>query len=255
MLELYSLSYSPWTEKARWALLHHGLEFRERAYVPLFGALPLRVASGRWSGKLSVPLLVAGDDSVVDSCEIAQWADRQRGAATLFPDAFRNTIFDWNLRVDAAISAGRMAVVDRIGSDSEALRESLPPLFPPPVRAIGAPIARFGAFFIRQKWVEGSGGAAAAEAELRLWCLHVRAALADGRTYLCGNTFTFADIAVAASLQCVAPVENRYIAIGPATRRLWAMPALAADFGDLLRWRDNIYAQHRPLPHRAAMTS
>ena len=35
MNELYGLSYSPWTEKARWALLHHRILFRYVEHAPM----------------------------------------------------------------------------------------------------------------------------------------------------------------------------------------------------------------------------
>jgi glutathione S-transferase len=37
MIELVAVPYSPWSEKARWALDHHALPYRETAYQPLIG--------------------------------------------------------------------------------------------------------------------------------------------------------------------------------------------------------------------------
>ena len=67
MNRLVALSYSPWSEKARWALLHHGVPFREIEYVPILGTPWLRWVARRASGRVTVPtlLIVGGEDDVV----------------------------------------------------------------------------------------------------------------------------------------------------------------------------------------------
>ena len=37
MVDLYSLVYSPWSEKARWALDHHRIAYRRVRYEPVIG--------------------------------------------------------------------------------------------------------------------------------------------------------------------------------------------------------------------------
>ena len=49
----------------------------------------------------------------------------------------------------------------------------------------------------------------------------------------------------ATMLQGVQPVADEYIRLGPATRSVWTQPALAAEFPELLAWRDALYRQHR----------
>jgi glutathione S-transferase len=62
--------------------------------------------------------------------------------------------------------------------------------------------------------------------------------------YLLG-AFSYADIAMATVLQGIAPVGNGYIRLGPATRRAWTRPVLEQAYPNLIRWRDNLYLQHR----------
>ena len=50
---------------------------------------------------------------------------------------------------------------------------------------------------------------------------------------------------MASVLQGVAPVSGQYIRLGPATRGVWTQPALAAEFSDLIAWRDELYARQR----------
>jgi glutathione S-transferase len=80
-----------------------------------------------------------------------------------------------------------------------------------------------------------------AEEVLRPAFTELREAL-RGRSYLL-DRFTFADIAMASSLQTLRARKGS--PLGPATREAWENAALAADFEDLLAWRDEVYAKHR----------
>jgi glutathione S-transferase len=70
----------------------------------------------------------------------------------------------------------------------------------------------------------------------------VRKALAGRVTLL--ESFSFADVAVAASLQVLVPRARA--PFGPGTRAVWENPALAREYEDLVAWRDEVYAKHRP---------
>jgi glutathione S-transferase len=52
-------------------------------------------------------------------------------------------------------------------------------------------------------------------------------------------------------LLAVAPGGDPYIRPGRATRRIWTRDALAAEFSDLIAWRDELYAKHRAKPPSA----
>jgi glutathione S-transferase len=45
MRKLVALHYSPWSEKARWALDHHGVAYRYEEYKILLGEPKLRLAT------------------------------------------------------------------------------------------------------------------------------------------------------------------------------------------------------------------
>jgi glutathione S-transferase len=62
------------------------------------------------------------------------------------------------------------------------------------------------------------------------------------------STFSFADIIMATLLQGVAPVADRYVPLGQATRQVFTQPDLAARYGDLIAWRDCLYERHRAPP-------
>src|SRR5688572_27753079 len=85
MVELLHLSYSPWSEKARWALERRGIAYQGRHYQPLIGELELRLRLGRLRGKVSVPFLRDGSEVAGDSFAIARYAEAHGSGPSLFP--------------------------------------------------------------------------------------------------------------------------------------------------------------------------
>src|SRR5688572_7159844 len=86
MTELLGLSFSPWSEKARWALDVRRVRYRFRHYQPLIGELELRVRTRRLRGVVTVPLLIDDGGRVYDdSAAIARFADTQGEGPALFP--------------------------------------------------------------------------------------------------------------------------------------------------------------------------
>ena len=60
MNELLGLPYSPWSEKARWALDARKVPYKYKVYAPLVGEPALRFKLKKWSGPVSVPLQRVG---------------------------------------------------------------------------------------------------------------------------------------------------------------------------------------------------
>ncbi len=237
---LVHLSYSPWSEKARWALDHHHVRHRRVEHLPLVLEPALRIASRNLREKQTVPRLFVGAEVKGDSLEIARWADAIGSGTTLFPEDRRGAILDWVDRSEELLAAGRARLLERMLESRPALREALPA----PLRAIGGPavaIARAATAFVRQKHVARSESLAAHEARMTSVLDKVRAAI-HGQDPLLG-TFTFADVAVASALSMVElRPENP---LGPEQRKVWAEPRLAEAYRDVLDWRDAIYARYR----------
>ena len=245
MTRLYAEHFAPWCEKARWALDHHGVRYRYTEHLPLLGELLLRVAARRLLGRVTVPLLVDGDAVLMSSFDIARYAERAGGAAPLFPAGHDDDVATWNQRSDAVMSSGRALLLARLSRSPQALREQLPGSIPGALRPVMQPVASLAVSHLMRKYEICAGGDAQYEAESRQALDALRAALAGGRTHLVGDTLSYADIAMAASLQFLLPVDQRYIPLGPATRTVWTHPGLAAEYPDLLAWRDRLYAAHR----------
>lgn len=244
MSELVSLAYSPWSERARWALDHHGVAYDKVEYVPMLGEPQLRWRLKNFWGKVSVPIYFDGELTLTDSFDIARRADEVGKGPSLFPAGKHAEISRWNDRAEQIMSAGRAATVIRVRRDPEAKREALRGIVPDPLRGVLLPVATFGAEFLAYKYY---GRALATESQLRdqaRAALVELAAALEGRQLILDD-LSYADIVMAVSLQFVEPVSDRYIRLGSATRRCWTDVVLAKEFPHLLDWRDQLYAEHR----------
>ena len=243
MRTLYGLAQSPYTEKARWALDHHAIAYRYQEHVPLFGEVLLRLkvrAAATRGKKATVPLLVDGADVLPTSLEVARYADRIGRGAALFPEDQLVDVLRWADVSDRIVGIGRASALAGLRSNRAAQREALPPFVPPFLRGSLAPTISSISIFLASKHDVPSDTAAEVE-KLGPLLEEVRRALGGGSYLLAG--LTFADVAVAASLQVLRPRASS--SLGPGTRAIWSHEDLAADYEDLLAWRDRLYRQHR----------
>lgn len=242
MPELVAESFAPWSEKARWALDHHRINYAYREYRPVVDEPWLRWRTGAWFGRVSTPTLIADGGVYGDSFAIAQWAERHGSGAPLFPGDCLAGIATWNSTSERALAAGRVRVVARMAEVPGAKSEMLPPGIPAalhPVLGVAA-----DATFAYLRWKYGFG------TDVEAGTLTLRTALEDLRAALGGRDhvyaeLTYADLAMAVVLQMVRPVPDRWIRLGPAAREVWTDETLATDFADLVDWRDRLYAAHR----------
>src|SRR5437660_11685546 len=70
MVQLVTVRFSHFCEKARWALDHAGIAFEEHAHLPVFSWLAAFAAAGR----RTVPALAGGKLRLADSTDILRWA-------------------------------------------------------------------------------------------------------------------------------------------------------------------------------------
>lgn len=97
--QFYAESFAPWCERARWALDHHGIAYREINQTPVLAELSLRVAARRLSGRVTVPLLVQGGTILMNSDAIARHAEQVGSGETLFPAEHERELAEWMGRV------------------------------------------------------------------------------------------------------------------------------------------------------------
>lgn len=238
-------AFSPWTQKARWALEYCGVAFVYREYVPTLSEPWLRWRMRQWSGKVSVPVLLAGSEVVRGSWDIARFAARRAGDGRL---GDFDAMAPWNTLSEAALAEARTRVVLRTLSDPEALDEAsaavLPRMLCRPLRFIARDAARRLDRKYRHLVVPGS---------LRHALERTRAGLRDaGGDHLFGR-FTYADITMVVVLEALVPAASIDPPLGPAARRCWSDSALAEEFADLLQWRARLVTTHSVHPVPRAM--
>ncbi|MCA9538716.1 MAG: glutathione S-transferase [Myxococcales bacterium] len=238
---LVHLPYSPWSQKARWALDHHALSYRSQTYLPMLGEPWLRAKTKRWSGRLTIPIWIEGEKVVMDSFDIARRADELGERSPLFIAGREAAIDAWNTRSEAMLSAGRALTTDAVSRDAEALIENVPAPMRR-VRRVGEAVGRAGARYLQKKYAFSPEQAAADRETLRAGCEALRNALKKER-YLFG-TFSYADITMAMGLTFIEPPARA--PIGPKSRPHWRRDDLAETYRDLLDWRDGLLADHHP---------
>ena len=246
MMELVSLPFSPWSEKARWALDHHGVAYKSTTYRPLVGEPWLRVRQRRLTGRVSVPVLFDGSDAYPDSFSIALYAERVGRGSSLFPLPHRRRIEEIDELTERGLESGRALTLRRMLASKEALREMLPK----PLRRFDTVGLRLAAFGIRRALRKYGAPLSGGDARAGLASVldAIRASLeaneAPQERFVCGE-FTYADICAAQVLQFVSPVRSVSFRIGRASRACLEDPALAAAYPDLLSWRDALYVGRR----------
>ena len=250
MTELLGLPYSPWSEKARWALDVRHVPYKSVTYAPLLGELGLRRRTAKWSGPVSVPVLfVDGGRAIADSAEIARWADTCGDGPVLFPTDLEADVVRYVALSEKALDAGRCLSLHRMVNDRDALREMVPSALRKVLGPVGPPIAAAGIHRTLRKYGAGRVPEETHRQTLVAALGELRAALAsprasgDPKTLL--GQFTFADIAMTQALGFIEPPAFG-LRIGKASRRSFTDPELRERFADLVAWRNAVYDAFRP---------
>jgi glutathione S-transferase len=244
---LWGLSISPWTEKTRWALDHHGVAYRYREHTPMLGEPALRWRTrGRAPGaRATVPVLIDGAERILESQAIAQYAERRGSGPSLFPGEHSDAIASWARAADDAMQAGRVLVTQALLASRDAQLEMLPPQIPGLLRRPLRPIASAGASFFARKYVAGAERVAESLRIVTQFAERVRAQL-DGREHLVGDALSWADISAAMLISGFSGGVPGRLTKLPANAQTWTRAELVEQFGDLIAWRDQLYARHRP---------
>ncbi|MEZ4332751.1 MAG: glutathione S-transferase family protein [Myxococcota bacterium] len=244
MLELTAIAFSPWSEKARWALDHHGCDYHEVPYAPVLGEWRLRWRLRRPVGRITVPVLRDGDRWLTDSLDIARHADSIGRGPTLFPERALAEILEWNRRSEAALAAGRAILMRTWARTPELAVAALPADLPQALRPLALSLGRrrLRGFMAKYGIQEDDP---APDRVLRD-ALETLERTLEGRLHLIGDRFTYADIAMALTLQQVRPVDPRHIprlpGLPPAGMNV---PELETRHARLFAWRDALYDRFR----------
>jgi glutathione S-transferase len=254
--ELLALPFSPWSEKARWALDARRVPYRYRLFVPLLGEPMLRIRLRRWTGPVTVPVLTDDDGATfADSADIARWADTRGEGPRMFPPEHEAAIARYVQLSEEGLAAGRGVSLRRMLVDEEALREMVPKAFRKRLGPLSARLGGYGIARTLRKYGAGAVDAATHQKTLVFVLEELRGGLARApatagvaKTLL--GSFTFADVAMAQVLVFVEPPRFG-LRLGPASRRSFGDPALRERFADLVAWRDALYEAYRPHADRS----
>lgn len=245
MADLISLPYSPWSDKAKWALAVRGVDVRVRNYAPIVGEPRLRRLLGRWRGPVTVPVLVDGDTVLGDSLDIARWADARGDGPTLFPD--NADVERYNALGERALACGRALSLPRVMRDPDATAELVPGGLRRRIGPLASPVGRLGVW---RTWRKHGGHRQPEDAHRQAFreiLLQLRADLAASPSTATPKTlfatFTYADIVMAEAIAYLVPPPQ--LRLGLHNRRNLGDAALAAEFPDLVAWRDAIFAAWR----------
>lgn len=252
MTELLGLTYSPWTEKARWALDVRRVPYRFRHYQPLIGEPALRLRLRRFTGRVTVPVLATDDGQMLgDSALIARWADDRGEGPRLFPaghDAAIQRFIDLSERGEAA---GRALSLRRMRADDAALAEMVPRKLRKRLGPLAVWIAGIGIDRTLRKY-DGHREGPDAQRKILVAALDdLRQALTSAPSNATPSapktlfgSLTFADIAMAQVLVSVEPPASG-LKLGEASRRSFTEPGLREQYADLIAWRDDLYRAYR----------
>lgn len=233
---LVHIPYSPWSDLARTALRIHGVAHDRRVYTSTLSEPWLRWQLGRWSGPVTVPVLLVDDGPpILDSLGIARWAAARSATPWLTPedDAL---VARCNAIVMDTLAAGRLRTTASVLTDPAALEEALPP-FLQGTGPLGQWIARDAARRLLRKYGGDDGDAAVWTVRLARGLDALEDLVGDGPWVL--DRCTWADVLVATGLAFVAPRDDA--PLGPALRPHWCAEALAADHPRLLAHRDRTW--------------
>ena len=223
-------AFSPWTQKARWALEACGVGHVYEEYAPVLGEPRLRWRTGHWTGRATVPVLLDGNRVIPDSWSIVLHANA-RSPVPLIRDLVECA--RWNARCDAACAEARQRVLRRISTSTVALDEAVVGILPwaPPGLRRAAALAVIRRL---QRKYAGLGR----DGALREALLQGRRQLQGSGTGFLSTAFGFPDIALAVVVEVIAPRART--ARGPATLACWSDHTLTSEFTDVVRWRDGL---------------
>jgi glutathione S-transferase len=236
---LIAIPYSPWSIKAKWALDHHGVDYRYVPHMPMAGELLLRVRARKWRGRVSVPVLVTDDGPIGDSWDIVQWAEDKGNNEPLFDRAHRETIKEWNARSEALLEAGRALALGKMMRSRGAQREGVPA--PAAIRPLLAPVGWLGIRFVAGKY-GAIGNEARFMDELRIG-LGTLARAVKGDGHVIGDKLSYADIAMTVATFFIKPPGRKIDHLRDATRECWTQHELAEEFASVIEWRDRILSR------------
>jgi glutathione S-transferase len=223
--KLITMYGSPWSERVRWAFAFKRLPYEKQNYEPGVDEAAVK----ELTGQAMVPVLIADGKVIPDSSAILEWLEETKPEPALLPKSAkeRAMVTLWEeVALNALGPHGRNLITGRL------LR-------------IDNPEAQKSGKYFAEKY----GYSPFAEEQSRLAAIRILTSIRDtlsGRQYLVGDTFTRADITIAAMLMLLKAAPQEFFFFTPEIRFVY-LDKLGDDpaFAEVFAWRDRIYRDHR----------
>lgn len=106
--ELWSIRFSPWSLRVKWALKLLEFPYKTVEYIPPFGEWQLRLKLWQW--RVTVPVLFASDVTLKDGKDIVKYAQDRKGAGC--KDIWADPVDEWINTADEIMGMMRCAMRD-----------------------------------------------------------------------------------------------------------------------------------------------
>jgi len=243
-LTLYTFAMSHYSEKIRWTLDHCQLPYREVCLTPVFHIGPA-LRMGR-RGQTTLPVLQTTDTAIQDSPRILNWLAQHHGPLDVMPALHGQAVRDVEQRFNAiGKDVARFLYANSFGvADAHIIKLWTDHATPLQARFIRAayPVIRWS--FRRKLHITPKRSELARQriGEVIDW---LESQLADGRTYLVGNSFTVADITAASLLAPIACPAQHPVYGDPAYQAGMAIAIDPWRHRRALQWVRDTYNAHR----------
>ncbi len=255
-MQLLTIPFSHYNERARWAMQHHGLVARERRYLPIMHMAAVRRVvpksmqrADKTGGPTSTPVLVLRDGQVLpNSSAILRWVDEHHATpeTTLYPAAHREAIEALEQRLHDDVGRDtRFLAYWFLLADAPAFAELVrlnAPLWQRAAFFVGAPVAKVG---LRKRFRLTAERYEKIRARFESTLDALGEALGD-RAYFFGDRFTAADLTSAAMLSPLLAPLPRYGAQMPSVTGEYAKLREQIGATRLGRHTRRMFALHRP---------
>lgn len=248
-LVLVGVAYSPWTEKARWAVRASGAPYVYQEFTPLISMPKMAMRLKKPPSQITVPVLFDHRKGIMDSWAIARHLDLYRareGMRPLIPDSASPR---WGALLhanEALLDAGRALTMYRMEKDERLLAAGVPAFVPGAMRGMMGPVVRLAIRFLRHDFPTSRMPMDLQLSRMRDAIKSLRKLLESRSSEtLLADGFSFADILIATSMQPIKPVDHPRYRLSEGMRNVWSTPELADEAAPLLAYRDEMYAKFR----------